>query len=73
MAGGFTVHNDKIHFLEEALSTTFNKIKKLIRGDEEETNYDVKSSLDLINMKNWKEIEKLAPFGFGNPKPIFCF
>ncbi|MEK7219448.1 MAG: single-stranded-DNA-specific exonuclease RecJ [Patescibacteria group bacterium] len=73
LAGGFTVHNDKIHFLEDALSTTFNKIKKLIRGDEEETNYDVKSSLDLINMKNWKEVEKLAPFGFGNLKPILCF
>ena len=25
LAGGFTVHNDKIHFLEDALSTTFNK------------------------------------------------
>jgi len=71
LAGGFTVHNDKIHFLEEALSFTFNKIKR------EKTNnvatYDIKSSLDTVNIKNWREIEKLAPFGFGNPKPIFLF
>ena len=26
LAGGFTVHDDKIHFLEEALSKSFNKV-----------------------------------------------
>ena len=24
-------------------------------------------------MKHWKEIEKLAPFGMDNPKPVFLF
>jgi len=27
----------------------------------------------MVNMKNYREIEKLAPFGFGNPKPVFLF
>lgn len=71
LAGGFTVHNNKIHFLEEALSATFHKVKR--KKGENEENYDVKADLNIVNLKNWKEIEKMAPFGFGNPKPIFLF
>jgi single-stranded-DNA-specific exonuclease len=71
LAGGFTVHHDKIHFLEEALSANFKKIKK--GKIENRIVYDVKAGLDLVNMKNWREIEKLAPFGLGNPKPVFLF
>ncbi len=70
-AGGFTVHNDKIHFLEEALSSSFNKVKR--EKTKEEIVYDIKSDLGAVNMKNWKEIEKLAPFGLANPKPVFFF
>ena len=73
LAGGFTVHSDKIHFLEEALSTTFNRIKRDSSINPGKENYDMKLILDDINMKNWREIEKLAPFGFGNSKPIFLF
>lgn len=71
LAGGFTVHTEKIHFLEEALSFSFAKVKK--EKTESEINYDVKSDLSIINMKNWREIEKLEPFGCGNFKPIFLF
>src|SRR3989338_3451610 len=78
LAGGFTVHNDKIHFLEEALSKNFKKITTPLSGHpslikEGKGGGDVKLSLAEINMKNWKEIEKLEPFGFGNPKPVFLF
>ena len=71
LAGGFTVHNDKIHFLEEALSVTFKKMKT--KKVEDKIIYDIKSDLSIVNMKNWKEIDKMAPFGLGNPKPIFLF
>jgi len=71
LAGGFTVHDQKIHFLEEALSYNFHKIKRPAKDSI--VNHDVKSVLDIVNMKNWKEIEKLGPFGFSNPKPIFLF
>ena len=37
---------------------------------ENEISYDIKADLDIINMKNWHEIEKLAPFGLANPKQI---
>lgn len=71
LAGGFTVHNDKIHFLENALSLSFEKVKW--DKAKNEVVYDIKSGLDIVNMKNWREIEKMSPFGFGNPKPIFLF
>jgi single-stranded-DNA-specific exonuclease len=70
-AGGFTVHNDKIHFLEEALSLSYDKVKR--NKIENDIIYDIKSDLSIVNMKNWREVEKLAPFGLANPKPIFLF
>ncbi|MBP9748485.1 MAG: single-stranded-DNA-specific exonuclease RecJ [Candidatus Pacebacteria bacterium] len=71
LAGGFTVQNEKIHFLEEALSNTFNKIKTETTDDE--ITHDIKTDLSAISMKNWKEIEKMAPFGLANSKPVFLF
>jgi single-stranded-DNA-specific exonuclease len=71
-AGGFTVHNDKIHFLEESLSLSYGKVKKTVE-EVEKKQADVIGGFDLVNMKNWKEIERLAPFGLGNPKPVFLF
>ena len=71
-AGGFTVHNDKIHFLEESLLGSLDKIKKL-EQKEILDDYDLESDFSLLNMKNWKEIEKLSPYGLENPKPIFLF
>ncbi|MCX6751150.1 MAG: single-stranded-DNA-specific exonuclease RecJ [Candidatus Nomurabacteria bacterium] len=70
-AGGFTVHSEKIHFLEEALSTSFHKVKR--DKVEDEIIFDIKSDLSVVNMKNWREIEKMAPFGLANPKPVFLF
>ena len=71
LAGGFTVHNDKIHFLEEALSFSFSKVKR--DKIEKDTVYDIKSDLSIVTMQNWREVEKLAPFGLANPKPVFIF
>ena len=80
LAGGFTVENEKIHFLEEVLSNSLKKItpsasdtSPLLRNRGEGVDFDIEGDLSLINMKNWKEIEKLAPFGLGNMKPIFLF
>ena len=71
LAGGFTVQSERIHFLEESLSLSFNKVKKEKMGNK--ATYDIKSDLSMVNMKNWREIEKLAPFGLGNSKPVFLF
>jgi len=72
LAGGFTVHNEKIHFLEDALTQSFKKIPpRLVKEGVE--GGDMKLSLAEVNMKNWKEIEKMAPFGLENEKPTFLF
>ncbi|MFA5999755.1 MAG: single-stranded-DNA-specific exonuclease RecJ [Candidatus Paceibacterota bacterium] len=78
MAGGFTVVNEKIHFLEKDLSTSYIKIQEgqSLKNSERTVlpeKVDIEGDLSLVNMKNWKEIEKLAPFGLENPKPIFLF
>ncbi len=81
LAGGFTVHNDKIHFLEDALVEAFEGIKRqglkgaqgLALEETLNTNYDIKLTLAEVNMKNWNEMEKMAPFGLANPKPVFLF
>lgn len=71
LAGGFTVHSDKIHFLEEKLSENFHKVKKIDSGAE--TKFDMKLDLSVVNMHNWREVDKMAPFGLGNEKPVFLF
>ncbi len=76
LAGGFTVHNDKIHFLEEDLSMAYTKIITLfppLLVEEGAGGGDLKLLLTDVKMQNWREIEKLAPFGLGNPKPVFFF
>ncbi|MBI2627589.1 single-stranded-DNA-specific exonuclease RecJ [Candidatus Nomurabacteria bacterium] len=80
LAGGFTVRNDKIHFLEEALSATFNKMQNSEKGQSLKNSKrtvlekaDFGGDLDIVSMKNWREIEKMSPFGLGNPKPVFLF
>ncbi len=72
LAGGFTVHIDKVHFLEETLSQNFLKIKKVVSVADAQ-NFDAKLTFKEVNMKNWREICKMAPFGFANPKPVFLF
>ncbi len=77
LAGGFTVQNERIHFLEEALSVSYAKVKRPARQSlgvgGEKINHDLNTDLGVVNMKNWREVEKLAPFGLGNPKPVFRF
>jgi len=72
LAGGFTVHNDHIHFLEEKLSASYEKVKRDPSTSSGQV-HDLSTDLGTVNMKNWKEIEKLAPFGCGNTKPTFLF
>ena len=71
MAAGFGIVKEQIHFFEERILGAFEKIGE--NKDSEEIFVDKKMSLDEVNWDNYKLIEKLAPFGAGNPKPLFLF
>ena len=73
MSGGFSVSYEKIHLLEEEIISALKKIK--IDGDDspQEIFIDKKLSIDEVNWETYNALEKLAPFGAGNPKPLFLF
>lgn len=71
-SGGFSISHEKIHYLEEELLKAHKKIKKMTALPSGEM-IDCALTIDDITEENYKMIEKLAPFGVGNPKPAFLF
>lgn len=73
LSGGFSVSHEKIHLLETEIIIALKKIK--VDGDDapQEIFIDKKMSLDEVNWETYNALEKLAPFGAGNPKPLFIF
>lgn len=73
MSGGFSVVSEKVHLLEEKLQLAYEKV--ILKGVivKEEVNPDAKITFDEVTAENYKLIEKLAPYGTGNPKPLFLF
>jgi single-stranded-DNA-specific exonuclease len=71
MAGGFEVTDEGIHDLEEALN---NAQKKTTLSQDEnlgKIKIDKVVSVDELDWSMFNEINKLAPFGVGNSKPVF--
>ncbi|MDP3962307.1 MAG: single-stranded-DNA-specific exonuclease RecJ [bacterium] len=68
-SGGFSVTAQAIHSLEKNLSEVFEKI----RGEKKENIEYVDSEIspDDVNYDIYRVIEKLGPYGTGNPKPLF--
>ena len=71
-AGGFSVRHEEIHFLEERILQTYENFSF---SNEEKIDEvaEAEMTIDDVNMQNFKTIDKLAPFGVGNPKPLFLF
>ena len=68
-SGGFEVSNESIHMLAESLE----KAAQGMGGALEERSgfVDAHITLDEVSWTLYKDVEKLAPFGTGNPKPLF--
>ena len=83
MAGGISILNERVHFLEDILVEAYKNMEK--KENKKESfpariacasmagGFDMKMDLDDVNIKNWREIDKMSPFGLCNEKPVFLF
>jgi single-stranded-DNA-specific exonuclease len=72
-AGGFTATRETIHFLEDAFNETYQATKHDVSKQITEISYDMELSLSDVTMDHYYALRQMAPFGMGNPKPVFAF
>lgn len=71
-AAGFSIYTKNIAKLKKAIIKSVNiKLKKLNLTPH--IDVDCEMNLNAINLKNIKILNTLAPFGIGNPEPLFLF
>jgi len=70
MAAGFTIKKNNLNLLDEFIQSDYLKKNK---DYELFFNYDSEISVSAINFNFYNEINKIGPFGNGNPLPIFFF
>lgn len=68
-SGGFTVSHEHVHRLPEALARAVETLPP--RSDIVVPEHDISVTLSDISGVLFKEVSRLAPFGVGNPKPLF--
>lgn len=71
LAGGFSVSHEMVHTLEDELVLAY-QTKRTIREVVEQI-IDGTLILNEVTFTTWNMIARFAPFGIGNPKPIFLF
>lgn len=69
-AGGFSATLENIATLEEKLSASLDKLET--DGSAEKQDESIVIEIHEVSEELWKIISALAPFGTGNPKPIFA-
>ncbi len=76
-AGGFGVAKDKVHFLEEALNAALDSHTIDPASAEatagEDGHLHIMLPLACVTTRHLAVIRSLAPFGVGNPEPLFLF
>ncbi|HVU06555.1 MAG TPA: single-stranded-DNA-specific exonuclease RecJ [Candidatus Paceibacterota bacterium] len=75
-SGGFEVSNESVHMLAESLEKAAEELSAAHADGnpalaQSAVEVDAVISLEEISWDLYKDIEKLAPFGVGNPKPMF--
>ncbi|PJE74481.1 MAG: single-stranded-DNA-specific exonuclease RecJ [Candidatus Taylorbacteria bacterium CG10_big_fil_rev_8_21_14_0_10_41_48] len=70
-SGGFSVAEEAIHHLEDALNEAYVKAGHISIETEDIADADI--TLDRVTWETYRDIEALAPYGTGNEKPLFVF
>jgi single-stranded-DNA-specific exonuclease len=71
-AGGFSVSHEEVHFLEERLTSVWDNFDwSTVVTEDTSQMIDASITLDDVTMENFSTIEKLAPYGASNPRPVF--
>ncbi|HVX91510.1 MAG TPA: single-stranded-DNA-specific exonuclease RecJ [Candidatus Paceibacterota bacterium] len=70
-SGGFTVKSDQVFFLEEQLAKARDASVHV--SVTEQIQADATLTPDEATYELMKKLARLAPFGEGNPKPVFLF
>ncbi|MDB5239234.1 MAG: recJ [Candidatus Parcubacteria bacterium] len=71
-SGGFSVESEAVHFLEKHLNDAAG-VASAESANSAPDMVDAELSLDAITSRLHDDIARLAPFGLGNPKPLFVF
>ena len=70
-SGGFAVQQEHIHQFEARINDAYQKLER--SAVEEESIIDNELSLADVTRSTYRLVRQLAPFGEGNPKPLFRF
>ncbi len=75
LAGGFSVTQDSVYFLENILCEKHLELRSGRKASAplSSSTIDEVLSLSDVTEKTYNQISALAPFGLGNTKPIFIF
>lgn len=68
-SGGFAVTAEGVHRLEEMLCDACAALESKV--EEKVVSVDAEISLEDVGWNLYKDVERLSPFGTGNPKPLF--
>jgi single-stranded-DNA-specific exonuclease len=68
-SGGFSVSHEKVHTLEEGLVSALAALPEA----EEEKEACLPLALSEVHRETMRALSLCAPFGVGNPRPLFCF
>lgn len=69
-SGGFSVSHEQVHTLHEALLDAASTLELSARAVSAEE-HDAVLSLSEVSVALLQSLSQLAPFGIGNPKPVF--